>query len=63
MIKTLPSSHNILKNKDIVVLAPNKESCAVILNRDDYIKKINHIIDDEIKRMKYVKTTDDICNE
>ena len=63
MIKTLPSSHNILKNKDIVVLAPNKESCAVILNRDDYITKVNHIIDDEIKRMKYVKTTDDICNE
>ena len=63
MIKILASSHNILKNKDIVVLAANKESCAVILNRDDYIKKVNHIIDDKIKRGKYVKSTDDIWNE
>ena len=63
MIKILASSHNILKNKDIVVLAANKESCAVILNRDDYIKKVSHIIDDKIKRGKYVKSIDDICNE
>ena len=34
-----------------------------LINKDDYIKKLNGIIDDGIKHMKYVETTDDTCNE
>ena len=60
----MPQSLNSLrKNKDIVVLAADKESCTVILNKDDYIKKVNDIIEDGIKQIKYIETTDDTCNE
>ena len=34
-----------------------------LINKDDYIKKLNGIIDDGIKHMKYVETADDTCNE
>ena len=48
------------KNKDIVALdIAALESCTVILNKDDYIKNVNDIIDDGIKQMKYVETIDD----
>ena len=34
----------IIKNDKIVILAADKESCTVILNKSDYIRKINKII-------------------
>ena len=45
---TFKSLNSLRKNKD-VVLAADKESCTVILNKDDYIKKVNNIIEDRIK--------------
>ena len=60
---TFKSLNSLRRNKDIVVLAADKESCTVILNKDDYIKKANDIIEDGIKQMKYIETTDDTCNE
>ena len=30
---------------------------------DDYIKKVNDIVEDGIKQMKYIETTDDTCNQ
>ena len=48
--------HRILKifpnNKDIVILHPDKGSGTVILNRDDYIKKLSDIINDTSKFKK-----------
>ena len=60
---TFKSLHSLRKNKDIVVLATDKESCTVVLNKDDCTKKVNDIIEDAIKQMKYIETTDDTCNE
>ena len=46
--------HRILKrlanNKDIVILHPDKGSGTVILNRDEYIKKLPDIISDTSER-------------
>ena len=48
--------HRIFKrlanNKDIVILRPDKGSGTVILNRDDYIKKLSDIISDTSKFKK-----------
>ena len=33
------------------------------LNKDNYIKKANDIIEDEIKQIKYIKPTNETCNE
>ena len=60
---TFKSLNSLRKNNDIVVLAADKESCTVILNKDNYINKVGNIIDDGVKQMKYVETTDDTCNE
>ena len=34
----------LIKNDKIVILAADKETCTVILNKSDYIKKVNKII-------------------
>ena len=50
--------HRILKrlanNKDIVILRPDKGSGTVILNRDEYIKKLSDIISDTSKFKNYL---------
>ena len=45
------------------MLAADEVSCTVILNKDDYIKKVNDVIKDGIKQKKYVENTDYTCNE
>ena len=47
---TFNSLNSLGKNKDIVALAADKEFLTVILNKYDYIKKVNEIIEDEIKQ-------------
>ena len=42
----------LANNKDIVILRPDKGSGTVILNRDDYIKKLSDIISDTSKFKK-----------
>ena len=48
----------IIKNDKIVILAADKESCTVILNKSDYIRKINNIIEDGMPQGKYIETID-----
>ena len=46
------------KSDKIVVLAADKESCTVILNKSVYIRKVNNIIEEGIEQGKYIKTKD-----
>ena len=48
-IKTHKVLHNLRKNKDIVILKPDKGNGVVILNRTDYSKSIMDIIGDSHK--------------
>ena len=43
-------------NKKIVVLSADKESCMVILNKIDYVNKVNAMINEGISKGKYVET-------
>ena len=45
------------KNKDIVVLSVDKQSCTVILNKNDYVCKVDQMIEDGITEGKYIKTS------
>ena len=38
----------LIKNDKIVILAADKETCTVILNKSDYIKKVNKIIKEDM---------------
>ena len=44
--------NRLANNKDIVILRPDKGSATVILNRDDYIKKLSDITGDTSKFKK-----------
>ena len=55
---TFKSLTNLRKNENSVVLSADKESCTVILNRVDYIDKINKMIDNGIANAKYIETSD-----
>ena len=55
---TFKSLNNLRNNSNIMILSANKETCTVILNRTDYIKKVNAMIDDGISQGKYVETVD-----
>ena len=45
---TFKSFTNLSNNENIVVIADDKEPCTVILNKLDYINKINKMIDEGI---------------
>ena len=47
-----------LRNKDIVLLSGDKDSYVVIMNRVDYVKKVNHMINKRKQQVKYEMTTD-----
>ena len=55
---TFKSLNNLRNNSSIIILSADKETYRVILNRTDYIKKVNAMIDDYISQGKYVETGD-----
>ena len=63
VLTTFKSFNTSRKNKEIFVLSADKESCTVILNKDDHIKKVSDIIEDGIKQTKYVQNADYTCHE
>ena len=53
---TLPSP--LIKNDKMVILAADKESCTVKLNKIDYIREVNNIIEEGMQQGKYIETID-----
>ena len=58
--QTFKKLNALRNNKTIVVLSVDKESCSIILDRDDYIKKVDNMILEGIKDKKYTHTEDKI---
>ena len=48
----------LIKNDKILILAADKEPCIVILNKYDYIRKVNNIIEEGMQQGKYIETMD-----
>ena len=55
---TFTSLQSLRKNKDIAILSADKESCTVILNKNDNIFKVDERIEDGITEGKYIETSD-----
>ena len=51
-VNTFKSLNNLRNNRNIIVLSADKETCTVILNMTDYIKKVNAMIDAGISQGK-----------
>ena len=56
---TFTSLQKLGKNKDIVIISAGKESSTVTLNNNDYVCKVDQIIEDGITECKYIETSDD----
>ena len=63
--KNIYATHNTYKNLKRIINNPNiaavsgdKESCIVIMNRSDYFKKLQHMIDEGIQNGVYIVTKD-----
>ena len=55
---TYKNLKTLIENKDLVVISGDKDSCAVILKRSDYDKKLQSMIDEGITNGTYAPTTD-----
>ena len=57
-INTFKLLNRLSKYENLVVLSADKESCTVILNKTDYVNKVNAIINEGILKGKYAETAD-----
>ena len=53
----------MIQNKDIVVVEVDKDSSVVIMKKSDHVTKLDTMIDDDIIKGTYVKTTDNTLKE
>ena len=58
--------HNLrgmIQNKDIVVVKGDKDSSVVIMEKSDYVDKLEYMINDGIEKGTYVETTDNTLKD
>ena len=55
-INTFKLLNRLSKYENLVVLSADKESCTVILNKTDYVNKVNAIINEGVLKGKYAET-------
>ena len=53
----------LTENKDLVVISGDKDSCVVILKRNDYDKKFQSMIDEGITNGTYAPNTDSALSD
>ena len=58
--RTFTSLQKLRKNKNIIILSADKESCTVILNKSDYVQKVDQMIEDGITEGNYIEISDNI---
>ena len=49
---------HLRNNKDIALLSGDKDSSVVVMNKVDYVEKVNSMINENIRQDKYEMTTD-----
>ena len=57
--KTFKSLSELRQNKNIVILSGDKDSSIVIMDRKDYVNKVNKMIDEGIHNGKYALSDED----
>ena len=56
--ETYKNLKNLIRKSDIVILRGDKDSSVVIMNRSDYIEKLEGMIEEGVKKGTYKKTED-----
>ena len=55
---TYSNLKGLIKNKNLCVLSGDKDSCVIIMNKQDYMQKLEDMLNEGIKRGTYEQTTD-----
>ena len=55
---TYNNSKRLIKNKNLYLLSKDKDSCITIMNKQEYIQKLEGMLDEIIKRGTYDQSTD-----
>ena len=55
---TFKNLHALRTNREIVILSGDKDSCVVILNREDYVRKVDDLLEEGISDGVYELTED-----
>ena len=56
--ETYKNLKNLIRKSDIVILRGDKDSSVVIMNRSDYVEKLEGMIEEGVKKGTYKKTED-----
>ena len=51
------------RNEEVVVVSGDKDSCVVLMNKSDYVEKLQNMIDDGIENKVYELTTDETLSD
>ena len=60
---TYKKLQRLMRNKDIAVIPGDKDSSVVIMDKTDYNRKLQHMIDDGIEKGIYAPTTDETLSD
>ena len=60
---TFKNSKALRSIKDIMILSRDKDSLVVILNKDDYVNKVQGMLNKGIVSGKYAKSTDTVIKD
>ena len=60
---TFKETHRIRNKNNLVILPGDKYSSVIIMNRSDYTKKVELMLQQGISEGKYVKTEDNVSKE
>ena len=60
---TYSNLKRLIKNEDIVIIPGDKGSCVVVMNKSDYVQKLQQMINDGIEKGVYVESEDNTIVE
>lgn len=60
---TYHNLRRLSRNEEVVIVSGDKDSCVVLMNKSDYIEKLQKMIDEGIKDKIYEPTTDETLSD
>ena len=60
---TYSNLKRLIKNEDIVIIPGDKDSCVVVMNKSDYVQKLQQMINDGIEKGVYAESEENTTVE
>ena len=60
---TYSNLKRLIKNEDLVIIPGDIDSCVVVMNKSDYVQKLQQMRNDEIEKGVYAESEDNTIVE